>query len=294
MELRHLRYFVAVVRESSFTRAAEKLRVAQPALSRQIRQLEDEMGVRLLERTRRGVALTDAGAAFLEEAQAILAQSERAIRIAQKMDQGDAGQLELGYVWGLFHSLAPGAIGRFREILPAVPVHLFDLSATEQAEALLADQLDAGFIGFAHEAERAGLAKRKVASSRFMAALPAQHRAARQARLSLRSLRDDLFLTISERTYPGASRYVAEACAQAGFRPRILQAVERGYTILGLVAGNCGVALLPETLRRLPHPGVVFRPLESAPELDLFVAWRAGRRHAVRDTFLGLFDRDSA
>jgi LysR family transcriptional regulator, benzoate and cis,cis-muconate-responsive activator of ben and cat genes len=292
MELRHLRYFVAVARERNFTQAARKLRVAQPALSRQIRQLEEELGVKLLERGQRGAGLTEAGNAFLAEADALLRQSEQAIQVARQTTSQGSGQLKLGYVWGLFHSLVPVALTQFRQVRPEVGVHLFDLSATQQAEALAEGRLDAGFIGFAFEADAADLRKRKVASCKFVAALPQKHRIARSAKISLEQLREDFFLGISEDTYPGASRYVMDACARAGFRPKILEMVERGYTILGLVASRCGVALLPESLQALPHPGVVFRPVVNAPEADLFVAWKSFPVSQFLAEFLNLAGTD--
>ncbi len=286
MELRHLRYFAAVAGELNFTRAAQKLRVAQPALSRQIRQLEDELGVTLLERTRRGVQLTEPGRAFLAETRAILQHSEQAIRVAQKTGKLGNAQLNLGYIWGLFHSLVPPVLERFRARSPETAVHLFDLAPLAQARAILEGRLDAGFIGFAHEADSPGLSKRKVGSCTFVAALPKGHRAARKSAVPLASLADDFFLGISAETFPGASRHVADACARAGFRPKILQMVERGYTILGLVAGGCGVALLPESLMALPHPGIVFRPLTDPPVADLFLAWRAKSIRPVLKEFL--------
>jgi DNA-binding transcriptional LysR family regulator len=286
VELRHLRYAVAVADALSFTRAADRLRVAQPALSRQIRQLEDEIGVRLFERNRRAVSLTDAGAKFVSEARAVLERSEAAVRAARESGAGKAVSLDVGYVWGLFHSIVPAAIARFRAARPDVAVNLFDQTATRQAAALAEGRLDAGLIGFAHEADAVGLAKRRIGSCRFVAALPAGHRAARRRLVSLASLAGDSFFVISEDHYPGASRFALAACERAGFRPRVLQAAERGHTILGLVAGNCGVALLPEPLRGLPHDGVVFRPLAEPLEADLFVAWLADRRSPERDAFL--------
>lgn len=290
MELRHLRYFVAVAQALSFTKAASQLRVAQPALSRQIRILEDELGVRLLERNRRGTQLTQAGRAFLVEACGLLEQSQHAIEVAQKVERVGAGQLNVGYVWGLFHTIAPKLIASFHRRFPAVAVHLFDLAATEQADALAAGKLDAGFIGFAHEADTVKLAKRQIGKCRFVAAVPKNHPAVRLSRVRLSMLADDFFFAISEQTYPGASRFVSAACEKAGFRPKILQAVERGYTILGLVAAGCGVALLPESLRHLPHPGVVFRPLADPPEGGLFIAWRSNHRAPLRDSFLELLE----
>src|SRR6185503_16126900 len=129
MELRHLRYFVALAQELNFTKAARKLRVAQPALSRQIRQLEDEVGVTLLERNQRGARLTGAGRAFLTEASSILEQSEQAVRVAQNSGTSGRGLLNVGYVWGLFHSLAPATVARFRAQFPNIAVNLFDLTA---------------------------------------------------------------------------------------------------------------------------------------------------------------------
>jgi DNA-binding transcriptional LysR family regulator len=301
VELRHLRYFVGVAEELNFTRAARKLRVAQPALSRQIRQLEDEVGVTLFERDRRGVRLTQAGGKFLEEARAVLDQTEKAIRAAQDTGNPEHGTLNLGYVWGLFHSVVPRVVENFRRAAPNVSVNLFDLTTTQQAEALRQGQLDLGFIGFAQEADTVGLARLRVGVCEFVVALPAKHQASRRRIIDLSYLAKEMFFTISEATYPSAARMAAAACAEAGFKPRIVQAAERGFTLLGLVAANCGVALVPETLAALPHPGVVFRPLTRPPRGDLFVAWQGKHESKVRDTFLarlqegvGLFRRIAA
>lgn len=285
MELRHLRYFAAVAGKLSFTKAAATLRVAQPALSRQIRQLEEEVGVRLLERNQRQVSLTPAGAAFLKEAQQILDQSERAVKSAQLSGGAEPPTLHLGYVWGLFHTSAPALLAAFRRRHPEVPVHFLDLTATQQAAALSEGTLDAGFIGLAEEADLAGLAKQKVGTCEFVAALPKGHPQARKPRVALGDLADDLFIAISEASYPAASHFLSEACGRAGFRPRILQAAERGFTALGLVAANCGVALLPAALKALPHKGVIFRPLVAPLKADLFLAWNPKKESALTGLF---------
>ena len=284
MELRHLRYFATVASELNFTRAAAKLRVAQPALSRQIRQLEDELGVALLTRTSRGVQLTAAGSAFLAEARELLTHSERAMRAARQTEGGLV--LNIGYIWGLFHSLVPAWLERFRRRNPETATHLFDLTPMEQARGLLEGKLDAGFIGFAHEADAPGLRRQKVGVCAFIAALPQGHPQQRERKIELASLKNDFFLGISEQSYPGASRHVAAAFAGAGFRPKILQMVERGYTILGLVASRCGVAIVPETLQALPHAGVTFRPLAQPPVADLYLAWRADNTSLALRQFL--------
>jgi DNA-binding transcriptional LysR family regulator len=286
MELRHLRYFVAVADALNFTRAAQRLHVAQPALSRQIHQLEDELGVRLFERNRRAVALTDPGRTFLAEARKILEQSANAMQMAKASADGCCGRLRVGYVWGLFHTLTPKLLARFRVRYPNVTVDLHDMAATEQAQAIRDGRLDAGFIGFAHEADAAALAMQRVGSSRFMVALPARHPAARKPRVSMNALSQELFIGISQDSYPGAWQCVLAACQQAGFKPRVLQSAERGFTILGLVASNCGIALLPESLKALPHPGTAFRPLTNAPLGDVFLAWNAKRDSRLRDTFV--------
>lgn len=283
MELRHLRYFATVAGELNFTRAAEKLRVAQPALSRQIKQLEHELGVELLLRDKRKVSLTEEGAAFLVEAQSILQQTGEAL---ERVRGRAHPVLRIGYVWGLFHSIVPRALQRFREGIPDIRVDLLDLSAAEQGKAMTAGKLDAGFIGFAFEADAAGLEKQKVGVCDFVVALPASHPLAKRKAVSLAALAREVFLLISEEHFPGASEVMMNACIEAGFRPKRLQVAERGHTILGLVASGCGVALLPASLRELPHGGVVFRWPSSPVSADLFLAWRRGLLEQTRNQLL--------
>lgn len=293
VELRHLRYFVAVARELHFTRAAAALRVAQPALSRQIRQLEDEVGVALLVRNRRGVQLTAAGAALLADAEALLVQSRKVLDVARRADAAGTS-LNLGYVWGLFHTLAPAVVKHFRAAHPEVSVNLLDLTATRQARALTEGKIDLGFIGFSDESDAAGLERRQIGECEFVAALPSNHPAARRRRVDLKTLSADFFLNIAEEAYPGASRRVRDACEHAGFRPRSVQAPERGHTILGLVAAGCGVAVLPAPLQALPHAGVVFRRLTDPPRAALFIAWRRRPSNPAIQAFLECVPADGA
>ncbi|HEV8542762.1 MAG TPA: LysR substrate-binding domain-containing protein [Verrucomicrobiae bacterium] len=273
MELRQIRYFTMVARELNFTRAAGKLHLAQPALSRQIKQLEEELGVALLIRDKRSVRLTEKGAAFLAEAEAILAQASR---VMERMQASPGKELKIGYVWGLFHSLVPAALQRFREVSPETAVSLLDLSSLEQASLLGSGKLDAGFIGFAFEADAAALQKTKIGRCNFVIALPKGHALARRSSVDLRNLAQEFFLLISDQHFPGASQVMREACHAAGFQPRVLQTAARGHTILNLVAANCGIALLPAPLRELPHDGVVFRAPTKPISADLFLAWRSG------------------
>jgi DNA-binding transcriptional LysR family regulator len=286
MELRHLRYFLAVASELNFTKAALKLRVAQPALSRQIRQLEDEIGLPLLERSPHHVCLTEAGRAFMAEAQTVLDHSAQAVEVARRTGQGTSDLLRVGYVWGLFHTLVPVALERFRRRYPQVAINLLEMTASQQAQDLAAQKLDLGLIGFALEADQTGLQRRRVGSCEFVAVLGKDHPAARMTKVPLRSLANDFLLGISESSFPGAAQFVRETYAQAGIKPRILVTPERGFTILGMVAGHCGISLLPASLRDLPHPGVVFRSLVERPVADLYVAWSDGFSVAFRDALI--------
>jgi DNA-binding transcriptional LysR family regulator len=282
MELRQLRYFSMVARELNFTRAAARLRVAQPALSRQVKRLEEELGVTLFLRDNRSVTLTAKGRNFLKDAEEILRRSESAMEHAR----GKAGNtLRVGYVWGLFHSIVPPALQKFRVLECDVAVHLFDLSAADQGRALASGKLDVGFIGLAFEAAEAGLEMRRIGKTGFVVALPEGHPLAGCRVIDLKGLADEVFLLISEEHFPGASQVMLNACTAAGFRPRTLQ-VERGHTILSLVAAGCGVALLPEPLCALPHMNVVFRPIKAPVSADLFIAWRKGLESGIRSHLL--------
>jgi DNA-binding transcriptional LysR family regulator len=283
MELRQLRYFATVARELNFTRAAAKLHVAQPALSRQVKQLENELGVALLVRNNRNVSLTARGQTFLAEAESILEQSERAM---QRARGAQPESLNVGYVWGLFHSTVPLALQKFRKLEPAVAVNLFDMSAAEQGRALAAGRLDAGFIGLAFEAEAARLEKQRVGSTQFIIALPEHHPLGKSRKLKLDALQNEVFLLISDEHFPGASQVMLRACAEAGFKPRTLQVAERGHTILSLVAAGCGVALLPEPLSALPHQDVIFRSPGNAITADLFLAFRNNFDGSVKQSLL--------
>jgi DNA-binding transcriptional LysR family regulator len=286
MELRQLRYFVAVAEELNFTKAAQKLRVAQPALSRQIRQLEEEMGVELFERGRTGARLTKGGRAFLPEARAVLNQTAKAVRAAQTSSEAEALTLNVGYAWGLFHSLVPTAISRFHDGHRDVAINLFDMTAPQQSAALLEGRLDAGFIGFARDADAPGLARRQIGPCTFLLALPSAHWAARKRTVDLCTLAKEFFCVISDQNFPGCAACALEACAEAGFRPRVLQTAARGNTMLGLVSGNRAVGLVPAPLADLPHPGVIFKPLSRPYQSELYVVWDGHRTAPVRDAFL--------
>src|SRR5579864_4246505 len=185
MELRHLRYFVGVAEALSFTKAAQKLHTAQPSLTRQIKDLEEELGVRLLNRTKQLVTLTDEGRSFLADAKRVLALAAETVESVRRLHSGEARALNIGYVSNLFYDLLPKTLASFHESFPAVSVNLFDLSCGEQFRALENGKLDLGFVGLHEPIARRGLEFQTVVSYKTVVALPNDNPLAGKATLEL-------------------------------------------------------------------------------------------------------------
>ena len=275
MELRHLRYFVAVAEELSFTRAAQKLRLAQPSLTRQVRNLEDEIGVRLFDRAKNRVALTEEGRAFLFDAKKLLAMSAESVAALQRRKPGESSQLNIGYVANIHYGLLPATLGAFRKLYPSVALNLFDLSSAAQFEALAAHKIDLGFIGLRPAFSGHDLLSECVAQDTILAALPARHPLAKKAKLKLGDLASQFFIGNSPKTHPGVREWLLETCGDAGFDAKILQEADAEPTAIRFVADGLGVALLPEQVTGLPHDGVVLRPLSPPLRRESTIAWRA-------------------
>ena len=279
MELRHLRYFVAVAEDLNFSRAARRLHVSQPPLSRQVRDLENELGVELFERANNKVRLTPAGEFLYAEAKRLLAQSEDLAREVRRF--GDAGrpELRIGYVANVNGPAVIEAATQFRKSNPGVIVKVFDSSAREQVAGILAGALDLGFIGFRKAADQSGLEVTPIETTHAIMAAPADHPLAAKGPQPLAAFKKDPFVTISEEAFPGARQYVLQFCRDAGFRPKIMHEAQEPIDILNLIAMGEGVALVPERMRRTPHPGVAFcRLREPVPRVDSYVAWKKGNR----------------
>jgi DNA-binding transcriptional LysR family regulator len=286
MELRHLRYFVAVAEELNFTRAAEKLHLAQPSLTRQIRNLEDELGVRLLDRTRNQVSLTEEGRRFLVDARRLVALSLESVKAVQRFSRGESGQLNLGYLFKFNFDLLPATLATFYQTCPEIAVNLFDMSPGEQLRALEARKIDLGFVGLrppAASKNMSALGWECVAHHRVVAVLPARHPLAKKSKVNITDLKTLFFVAMSEETHPGSRAWLSSLCQQAGFTPRILQDVDLESGIMTFVAEGLGVTLAREQIRNLPHPGVVFRPLAALAKADYWIAWhRDNRSKALR------------
>jgi DNA-binding transcriptional LysR family regulator len=297
MELRHLRYFVAVAEELNFTKAAEKLRLAQPSLTRQIRNLEEELGVRLLNRTKNQVSLTEEGRSFLIDARRLVAQSLESVQAVQRLSRGETGQLNLGYLSKFNFDLLPGTLVEFGRTRPEIAVNLFDMSPAEQLRALEARKIDLGFVGGRPPANHKNLlmlAWECIGQHQLVVALSARHPLAKQSKIKIEDLKPLFFVAMSETTHPGSHAWLNAVCHQAGFTPRILQDVELESDLLSFVADDLGVALAREQIKRLAHPGVVFRPLADPVKADYWIAWHRENRSKALHQYIAIVKNNAA
>ena len=275
MELRHLRYFIAVADELSFTKAAQKLRLAQPSLTRQVRNLEDEIGVRLLNRAHNRITLTDEGRAFLFDAKKLLAMCAESVATVQRMQRGESSQLNIGYVSNIHYALLPATLGAFRKLCPQVALNLFDMRSDEQLDALDSRKIDLGFFGLRPALSGHDLLSECVAHDTMVVALPSSHPLAGKPKVKLVDLAPLFFIGMSVKTHPGEREWLLETCQRAGFTARILQEADTEPTAIRFVNDGLGMALVPEQITGLPHEGVVFRPLFPPLRREATIAWRA-------------------
>jgi DNA-binding transcriptional LysR family regulator len=275
MELRHLRYFVAVAEAMSFTKAAQKLHLAQPSLTRQVRNLEDEIGVRLLNRANNRIALTEQGRRFLFDSKKVLAMCAESVAAVQRMNQGENSQVNIGYMANIHHRLLPATLGAFRKLCPHVALNLFDMTSAEQFQALEARKIDLGYVGLHPALSNQDLLAAGVAFETMLVAVPTLHPLAKKAKLKLPDLAPQFFIGMSAKTHPGAREWLLETCQNAGFCGKILQEADVEQTAIRFVAAGLGVALIPEQFTKMPHKGVVFRPLSPPLSRAATIAWRA-------------------
>jgi len=274
MELRHLRYFVAVGEALSFTKGAQKLHLAQPSLTRQINHLEEELGVRLLDRTKQRITLTREGTSFLVDARRVLDLSEEIVESVRSASRHEFPALNIGYVANLFYDLLPVTLASFQRSFPNVPINLFDMSCGDQFRALDESKLDLGFVGLREPIEERGLQFRSIAAYKTLVAVPRQNSLAKKSVVHLRELKPTFFIGMSEQSYPGYRRWLTQTCRKVGFSPKVLQDADIERAVLQAVAAGLGVALLPEQVKRLPHDNVVFRELQPSVKTESCIAWK--------------------
>jgi DNA-binding transcriptional LysR family regulator len=296
MELRHLRYFVAVAEERHVTRAAERLGMQQPPLSQQIKALEAELGVRLFHRRARGMEPTEAGRTFLDEARTILARLGGAIEATRRTARGEQGRLRIGVPpTGPFHPFVPAVIREFREAFPQVLVTLDECLRPELLGGLVADTLDVCFLRAALTPPE-GLVVHPLLEEPMVIALPRGHRLAgrRGAReVPLEALSGEAFVVYAREQGPAIYEALIAACHAAGFSPRMGQEAPRITSALGFVAAGFGVSLVPGSVQRMKLDGLVYRRLggRAQPRVALTLAARRGDPSAAVGHFVELVRR---
>lgn len=284
LELRDLRRFAALAEERHFGRAAARLGMGQPQLSRALQALERAVGARLVARTSRDVALTEAGVSLLDDARRILLIAEAAPRRACQAGLGESGTLTLAFSGSCAYALLPAAIESFRRARPGIGLVLRQMSAAEQVEALEEGACDLALRRAARVPDR--MRGALVFSERFVAALPRAHPLAARREPSLADLRESAFVAFPRHDGTDFHRQLLEICAAAGFEPRIDQEVSPMHALVGLVGAGIGVALVPDSVRQLRFGGVVYRPLlDVAAVSSIFLVWRPDRLPAPARAF---------
>ena len=298
VELRHLRYFIAVAEEGHITRAAERLGMQQPPLSQQIRAIERELDVQLFRRKARGVELTDAGRALLDHARATLARLDHALETTRRTARGEQGRISIAVApTAPFHPFVPGVIRAFRDAYPLVSLTLEESLSGPAVERLRNEQIDVAFLR-ANMADPQGLAVYPLLEEPMIAALPSRHALARRdggrnGAIPLKALADETFIVYARLEGPGLYEATVAACLGAGFTPRIGQEAPRISSTLSLVAVGLGIALVPASMQRMQMDGVAYRPLRGAapPKAVLNLALRRGDPSVVVRNFLSLVRR---
>lgn len=285
MELHALRYFVAVAEELHFGRAAVRLRITQPALSRQIRSLEAELGIELLRRTKRTVELTEAGAIFLVEVRKALQQVESAIHRAQQVARGEIGCLRIAFAPSAMHTVLPKILKQFRDRYPNVKLELTELCTLDQVDRLQTDIIDVGFL---HPPIDVSVLKLfPLPGEKLVVALSQTHPLAKQKYLSLKALASEPFILHPRYEGPVLYDQILNLCRNSGFEPRIVHEEVKHQTRVGLVAAGVGIAFVPESTQQFGLAGVSYCTLiGESPELQLALAWRRENLSPVLREFI--------
>ena len=287
IELRHLRYFVAVAEELHFGRAARRLNIAQPPLSQQIKQLETHLGYPLLTRTSRSVALTGAGEAFLEKARRTLLNVSRDIDEVRSIGRGEVGSLHIGFIGSGMLTTLPSIFRSYREAYPRVTLHLHESFTSKVIQGLENGELDIGILRDGDPIE--GLHSVSIFSEPFVAVLPASHPRARQDSISPSALRNEPFVHYPRSAGARAFEKPLTICEDYGFRPRIVQEASHWLTILRLVGAGFGVSIAPACVQRLVSTDVVCVALKGTRTLShVELAWHEGESRPLVARFNSL------
>ena len=284
IELRHLRYFVAVAEELHFGRAAQRLHLAQPPLSQQIRRLEDLLGHALFLRTSRDVRLTAAGEELLERARHTLSKIEADIAAAQRIGRGEAGALTVGFIGSGMLTALPKMLGRYRKQYPEVDLQLREFYTARLVDALLEGTVDVGFLRDAGQVD--GLRVEVMLAEPFVVVLPGRHPLAAQKTIAPKDLRNEPFVLFARSYGGGAWSKTVAICEDAGFVPRVVQEAPQWLTIMSLVGAGLGVTIAPACVESLNVPDTVCRRLRSSTaRTHLELAYRRGEVRPIARAF---------
>ncbi|MGP4016616.1 LysR family transcriptional regulator [Saccharopolyspora sp. 5N708] len=268
MELRHLRYFVAVAEQLHFGRAAQQLGIKQPPLSQQIRALEDDLGVALLDRSSRRVRLTPAGATLLPAARQILTAAQSARQVTRNAGRGETGELVVGFVGSATLTLLPLALRRFRDRYPRVVLTLREMTTAEQVRALRDGILDVGLLRPPLPlGDTETIDVESVGSERLLVALPTDHPLAAERSIAAQRLAAEPFVLFPRELGAGLHDQILSYCNEVGFTPTIAQEAVQMQTIVALVAGGLGISMVPSSVARQRRPDVVYRQLRPATRI---------------------------
>jgi DNA-binding transcriptional LysR family regulator len=287
IELRHLRYFAILAQELHFGRAAARLGIAQPPLSQQIRRLESALGTRLLDRTSRRVQLTDAGSAFLVEAERVLAGLETAVEAARRTGRGESGELRVAFAATVMFLALPQIIREFRSRYPRVHLDLREMPTGPQLDGLRAGNIEIGFV----REPRPDPALEMVTVMRepLRIAVNRSHPLAARPTLAVKDLANEPFVLFPADLAPGLHAQVVALCRAAGFTPRIVEESRELYTSVSLVEAGVGVSILPASVEKLGWRGVRYRAIPSAgAETRIAAAWRRDRVRPVIEAFMSV------
>jgi DNA-binding transcriptional LysR family regulator len=289
MELRHLRYFCAVAEHQSFTLAAKRLHVSQSGVSGQVRDLEREIGVRLLQRTPREVSLTPEGAVFLREAREILKHSERAVDLALRASRGQFGKLTIGLCGPATAPFLPRLIRTFRKSQPGVHISLKDIDPMHQPELLSQGAIDVGFTRSIPSQFRPILHSEVLFSEPLVAVLPKGHTHANEQAIHLAQLAEDRFVLYSREAAPDLFDVIVTLCKKAKFSPNVVDSPNLWQSVLTMVEAGEGVAIVPACVQHLRSNALAFPVLRDRRcMIDVILAWRNHEADAIRDGFLNL------
>lgn len=289
MELRHLRYFLAVAEELNFTRAARRLHIAQPPLTQQIKALEAELGVTLIDRSAYRIRLTHAGRAFATEVTRILGDVRNAVLIAKRAARTAVGQVRVGFTESAsFNPLVTATFRTFRSAFPDIEVSLEERQSIELAVALREGRIDAAFVRPPLKTGE-GLTLQLLQEEEMVAAVPNSHALARRKSIDLRELEGEAFILYPRAVRPGLADEVVSACERAGFTPRVEQYAPQLVATLNLVAASLGVSVVPQSMQGLQPSALAYIALRGRPvRAQLSLAHRTEERSAAVLKFIEL------